>query len=47
MKLTGMKRNFKLPTWSIEQVLNDKQIQELTKDIKEKAVYVEMSQMRK
>lgn len=47
MKLTGMKRHFKLPTWSIEQVLNDKQIQELTQDIKDKAVYVEMSEMRK
>jgi len=47
IQFKGMEKNFQTPSWSIKQVLNDKQIQELTKDIKEKAVYVEMSQMRK
>lgn len=47
IQFKGMEKDFQTPTWSIAQVLNDKQIQELTKDIKEKAVYVEMSQMRK
>lgn len=47
LKVIGIKKNLLIPTWSVQQVLSDKKIVDLTKNIKNEAVFVKMLQMEK